>query len=103
VDELIGELGENGYYTLGYADAIAVLIRRKFSNTVSELVQEALSMVQQWCDRTQLSINPQKMVIEPFFWKRDLRDLKKPTLCGHTLQLTAEVRYLGLTVDKGLT
>ena len=32
-------------------------------------------MVQQWCDRTQLSINPQKMVIVPFTKKRDLRNL----------------------------
>jgi hypothetical protein len=63
VDELAGGLDGNGYYTLGYADDIAILIRRKFPNTVSELLQEALSMVQQWCDRTQPSMNPQKMVI----------------------------------------
>jgi hypothetical protein len=60
VEELIGGLIENGCYTLGYADDIAILIRRKFPNTVSELPQEALSMVQQWCDRTQLSIIPQR-------------------------------------------
>jgi hypothetical protein len=53
-------------FTLGYADDIAILIHGKFRNTVSELLQEALSMVQCWCDRTQLSINPQKMVIVPF-------------------------------------
>jgi hypothetical protein len=103
VDELIGRLDGNGYYTLGYADDIAILIRRKFPNTVSELLQEALSMVQQWCDRRQLSINPQKVVIVPFTQKRDLRGLKEPTLSGHTLQPSTEVRYLGLILDKGLT
>jgi hypothetical protein len=41
-------------------------------NSQTELLQEALSMVQQWCDRTQLSINPQKMVIVPFTRKGDL-------------------------------
>jgi hypothetical protein len=66
VDELIEGLNGSGYYTLGYTDYIAILIRGKFPKTVSELLQEALSMVQQWCDRTQLSINPQKMVIVPF-------------------------------------
>jgi hypothetical protein len=101
VDELIG-LNGNGYCTLGYADDIANLICRKFPNTVSELLQEDLSMVQQWCDRTQLSINPQKMVIVPFTCKRDLRDLKEPTLSGHTLQLTTEVKYLGVLLDKEL-
>jgi hypothetical protein len=57
VDELIEGLNGNGYYTLGYAEHIAILICRKFPNTVSELLQEALRMVQQWCDRTQLSIH----------------------------------------------
>jgi hypothetical protein len=57
VKELIGGLNGNGYYTLGYADDIAILIHGKFLNTVSELLQEALSMVQQWCDRTHLSIH----------------------------------------------
>jgi hypothetical protein len=73
VNELIGRLNGNGYYTLGHANDIAIHIHGKLPNTVSELLQEALSMVQQWCDRTQLStsINPQKMVIIPFTRKRD--------------------------------
>jgi hypothetical protein len=66
VDEIIEGLNGNDCYTLGYADVIAILICGKFWNAVSELVQEASVMVQQWCDRTQLSINPQKMVIVPF-------------------------------------
>jgi hypothetical protein len=103
VDKHIRGLGANGYYILGYADDIAILIHGKFLNTVSELLQEALSMVQQWCDRTQLSISPQKMVIVPFTQKRDLRCPKEPVLSGHTLQLTTEVKYLGLILDKGLT
>jgi hypothetical protein len=40
VDELIG-LNGKGYYTLRYADDIVILIRGKFPNTVSELLQEA--------------------------------------------------------------
>jgi hypothetical protein len=32
-----------------------------------------------------------------------LKGLKEPAVSGHTLQLTAEVKYLGLTLDKGLT
>jgi hypothetical protein len=43
----IGGLNGNGCYTMGYALDIAILIRGKFLNTVSELLQEALSMVQQ--------------------------------------------------------
>jgi len=103
VDELIKGLKENGCYTLGYAEDIVTIIRGEFLNTTSELPQDALSMVQQWCDRTQLSMNPQKMVILPPTQIRYLRRLKEPTLSGYTLQLTTKVKYLGLTLDKGLT
>jgi hypothetical protein len=85
VDKITAGLNGNGYYTLGYAD-IAILIHGKLPNSVFELLQEALNMVQQWCDRTQLSINTQKMVIVPFTQKRDLRGLKEQpspdTLCS---------------------
>jgi hypothetical protein len=60
-------------------------------------------MVQEWYDRTQLSVIPQKMMTFPFTRKRDLRGLKEPTLSGHKLQLYSEVRYLRLVLDKGLT
>jgi hypothetical protein len=63
---------------------------------------EALGMVQQRCDRPQLSVSPQKIVIVPLT-RRDLRDLKEPTLSGHKLQLTMEVIYLRLILDMGLT
>jgi hypothetical protein len=95
VDELTGGLNENECYILGYADDIAILICGKFLNMVSELLEEALTMVQHWRDRTRLSIKPQKMVIVPFMRRRDLRGLNEPTLSGHTLQLTTKVKYLG--------
>jgi hypothetical protein len=103
VDELIRGLNGNGCYILGYADDIAFFICGKLPNIISELLQETLHMVQQWCDRTQLSINPQKMIIVPSTRKRDFMYLKEPTVSGHTLQLTTEVKYLGLILDKRLT
>lgn len=66
LDELIGELNESGCYIFVYANNIVILIGRKFLKTISELLQGAMSMVKQWCDGTQLSINPQKLVISPF-------------------------------------
>jgi hypothetical protein len=45
VDELIEGLNENGYYMLGYADDIAILVSGRFPHNVSKLLQEALSMV----------------------------------------------------------
>jgi hypothetical protein len=90
-DELIRRLNENSCYTLEYVGNKANLISRKFPKTISELLQKALNMVQQCCDRTQLSTDPQMI----------LTGLDEPTCSEHTLQLTTEVKYLGLTLDKG--
>jgi hypothetical protein len=46
VDELIEGFNGNSCHTVWYADVIAILISRKFPNTVSELLHEALNMVQ---------------------------------------------------------
>jgi hypothetical protein len=64
VDELLWELNDNDYYIVGYADDIATVINTKLPQTVSEVLQIALRIVQQWCDRTNLSVNPNKMVIQ---------------------------------------
>jgi hypothetical protein len=76
VDDLIWGLNSNGYYTVGYTDYIAILINGKFPHTVSEILQTILHTVQQWCQRTNLSINPNKTVIIPFTWKRNIKGLK---------------------------
>jgi len=92
MDKLIRGLNESGCYTVGYANDTAILVSRKFPDTVSELLQEALCMVQQWCDDTQFSINPQKTVVVPFTRKRNLTGLK--TSLGRHLQLTTEYNTL---------
>jgi len=48
-----------------------MLIGGKFTYTLSEFLYITVGTVQQWSDRTQLSINPQKMVGIPFTRKRD--------------------------------
>jgi hypothetical protein len=52
LDDLIWKLNNDGYYTVGYADDIAILINGKFPNTVSEFLQTALYKFQQWCAKT---------------------------------------------------
>jgi hypothetical protein len=56
-----------------------------------------------WYNRTQLSINPQKMMIVSFPRKGDLRGQKEQTLYGQTLQMSTTLRHLRLILDKGLT
>jgi hypothetical protein len=49
-----------------------------------------------------LSINPKKTVIIPFARKRNIKGLKEPILFSKMIQLSSEVKYLGITLDKGL-
>lgn len=60
MDEFMDGLSEKGCYALVYVDDMAILNNRNFLQIVSELLQEALSMLQQWCDRTHLPINAQR-------------------------------------------
>jgi hypothetical protein len=103
VDDLLWELNYRCYYTVGYADDTAILINRKFPQTVSEVLQTALHTVQQWCERTKLSINPNKTVVISFTRRRNIKGLKEPILFGEKIQLSSEVKYLGITLDKRLT
>jgi hypothetical protein len=103
MDDLLCELNLRGYYTVGCADDLAILINGKFHRTVSEVLQTPLHTVQQWCERTKLSINPNKTVVIPFTRRRNFEGLKEPVLFGEKIQLSNEVKYLGITLDKGLT
>jgi hypothetical protein len=99
VDDLLWGLNSNNYYAIRYADDIAVLINKKSLQTVSEVLQTALCTVQQWCERTKLSINPNKTVVIPFTRKRTIQGLKEPILFNKMIQLSSEVKYLGITLD----
>jgi hypothetical protein len=78
-------------------------VNGKFLKTVSEVLQAAMSTVYQLCERTNLSINPNKTVIVPFTRKRNIKGLKEPILFSKTMHLSSEINYLGLTLDMGLT
>jgi hypothetical protein len=103
VDDLFCGLNDRGYYTVGYADDIAILINGKFPQTLSEVLQTDLHTVQQWCERTKLSINPNKTVVIPFTRRRNTKGLREEILSGEKIQLSSEVKYLGITLDNGLT
>jgi hypothetical protein len=103
VSELLWEFNDNDYYTVAHADNNAILINGNFPHTVLEVLQTAPCIVQQWCDRKNLSINPNKMVIIPFTTKREIMKLMEPIIFNNTIQLSNEVRKLGLMLDKGLT
>jgi hypothetical protein len=87
---LIGELNASGYYAVAYTDDIVIIINSKFP-TVLEVLQTALGLTQQWCDRTDWSINPSKTVVIPFNKKRAFKGLKEQTHSGKTIQVRFQV------------
>jgi hypothetical protein len=50
-----------------------------------------------------LSVNPNTTAVIPFTRKRHIKGLKKPTLFSKGIQLSNDVKYLGITLDKGVT
>jgi hypothetical protein len=70
------ELNGDDYYAIRNADDIAILINGKFPSTVSEVLQTALGLIQQRCERTDLSINSSKNIVIPSTKKRALEGLK---------------------------
>jgi hypothetical protein len=93
---LLGELLCSGIW-----DDIAILINGKFQRT-SEVLQTAQGMVQHWCDRTVVHQSKQNGN-NTFHHKESLEGLKEVTVFGETVQMSTEVKYLGLTLNKRLT
>ena len=75
----------------------------KFPNTVSGLIQWALTTVEAWCAELGLSVNPDKTGIVAFTRRRKLTGFFEPRLFGKTLQRSMLVKYLGVILDSRLT
>lgn len=103
VDSLLVQLNSLGYYTLGYADDLAVIIVGKDKNTVSEVMQMALQIVESWCTANGLGVNGDKTITILFSNLRDNSLSKRPTIFGKHVQVTEEVKYLGVILDRKLT
>ena len=97
VDELIMKLNELGFYTQGYADDIAILVKGKFSNIVSDQMQAALDFVSLWCEGKGLSVNPLKTELALFTRNRQLKGpLKRIRMMGQEIDYSSQVKYLGV-------
>lgn len=74
----------------------------KCDTTLVSAMQIALDKVVAWCDRTGLTVNPDKTVIVPFTRRRRLT--LNPLMMGTiTLRYSDEVKYLGIYLDRKLT
>jgi len=82
VDDLLARLSGSGVFIQGCADCICLLAVGKFPNTVSGLVQWALTTVEIWCNEVGLSVNPDKTGLVAFTRKRKLQGFFEPHFFG---------------------
>ena len=99
---LIKKLNNKGFYTVGYADDINILISGSHENMLCTSMRSALKVVEDWCKQYKLSVNPNKTELILFTKKRKLPTLSLPKLLDTTLNLKSEVKYLGVTLDSKL-
>jgi hypothetical protein len=60
------------------------------------ILQKVLDIVQQWCDKTDLSVNLNKTEIITSYQEGGCVRLKDPNFFRKTVQLSTEIKYLGL-------
>lgn len=75
-------------------------LKGKHEGTLTSLMQTTLNLLQIWCTREELGVNPYKTVLILFTRRRKL-NLIASTLNG--TQLSTEVKYLSVIINKRLT
>lgn len=103
VDSLLQDLNDARLYAQGYSDDVVVLLEGFDLGTLCNLMQGALTRVQRWCDDQQLSVNPRKTEAVLFTHKRKLEGFHQLTLYGQRLELTPQVKFLGVILDNKLS
>ena len=101
VNDILNKLSEGGIFIQGYADDICLLAGGKFPNTVSGLMQWALSTVEIWCNEVGLSVNPDKTGLVAFARKRKLQGFFEAQLFGVKSLWVGQVSrcYSGFSID----
>lgn len=102
VNELITDLNANKLFTVGYADDITILISGPFESSICDRMRQAFKIVETWCAKHELSVNPQKTELVMFTNRRTLGPHKLPKLFATELTLREEVKYLGVILDSKL-
>ncbi len=102
VDGLIRIINDSGVYAQAYADDVVILVSGKFAPTVTELLSGALGRVSLWCEQVGLTVNPRKSTVVPFTNRRKLEGLGPVIMQGEHLELSNQVKYLGVILDRKL-
>lgn len=91
-----------GVQTIAYADDFAILVTAKEEQVLENRTNKALRLVDDWMKRNYLTLAPQKSEAILLIGRKKCGDLRIK-LEDHQIQLSNEVKYLGVTFDRGLT
>lgn len=99
---LLRKLNELGFPTYGFADDYLILISGMCISTLFDLMQQALRAVENWCNEIGLSVNPSKTSLVLFTERRILNGVRSLQFFGSELNVTNQVKYLGVILDSKL-
>lgn len=102
VDEILRKLEDAGATVIGYADDLAILVRGKFPDVLSELIERNLLLVKRWACSRGLGVNAEKTELVLFTRRYKIPCFKLPKLDGKEIKLSDEAKYLGIILDKKL-
>lgn len=103
IDELIQELNAVPFFTVGYSDDTTIILRGLDLGVLCAQMNRALRQVEKWCIKCEMKVNPVKTELMIFTRKRSIAGYQHVRLCGQRLQLSQQVKYLGVILDSKLT
>ena len=101
IDELLVRLNRE-YFTLGYSDDTTIVLKGLDPGTLCGRMNNALRIVEQWCQERGMSVNAAKTELMLFTKNRSKTVLRPVKLNGITLEYATQVKYLGVILDPKL-
>ena len=102
INSLLVKLEKSGVKVIAYADDVALVASGKFVPVLRDLVQGALNHTTRWAKSCGLDVNPDKTELVLFTRKNSIPDFPLPRIAGKVIKLSAEVKYLGVILDRKL-
>ena len=88
-------------YLQAFADDIMTLAEGDDLDVIWQRTQTTITTIENWCDSKGLNISALKTKIVMFTWNRKW-SIRPIRVCGQTIELSKEVKLLGITIDNKL-
>jgi ribonuclease HI len=105
VDSLIKKLSGAGFKVVAYADDLAIICsgKSKLQNSLCERMREGMKIVERWCRRNGLNVNPEKSQVMRFSKGNMTKPLNEVKLFDKAIKREKVIKYLGVWIDEKLT